>query len=132
MTHQCPACRHEFEELFTVPTNSMEPFTSVDAMKGIRAYGIYAAPKTILCHVGAYVHFAFLKEAEVQPPDTPEGKVWMVAGEERLVKMERFDQQALADAHEYHRANPQRCEHVENEMQCETDGLPCYYEWSND
>ena len=124
---KCPACNKEFEEIYTVPTNSLEPFTSVDALKGIRAYGVYDAPKAILCHVGEFVHFAFLKEAEVQPADCPPGQVWMVPGEERLVKMERFDQQALADAHVYHDGHPQTCEH-EN---CTADGIPCYYEWTN-
>lgn len=125
---KCPGCKKEFDEVLTVPTNSMEPFTSVDVMKGFEAYGTFSAEKTILCHVGAYVHFAFLKVAEAQPADTPPGMVYMVPGEERLVKMERFDQQALADAHEQYLNNPQQCEHEA----CENLGIPCYHEWTND
>lgn len=125
---KCPQCRKEFEEVFTVPVNAMEPFTSVDPLKGIRAYGVYDAPKTILCHVGQYLHFAFMKEAEVQPADVPAGKVWMVVGEERLVKMEKLDQRALAEAKTYHVEHPQTCE-TEG---CTNEGIPCYYEITND
>lgn len=125
---KCPGCKKEFADVFTVPTNSMEPFTSVDVMKGVQAYGIFSVEKALLCHVGAYVHFAFLKVAEVQPADTPPGMVYMVPGEERLVKMERFDQQALADAHRHHNEHPQTCDHEG----CQALGIPCYYDWTNE
>jgi len=123
---KCPICNKEFEKIYTVPVASLEPLTSVDPMKGIEAYGIYDAQKAILCYDGEWVHFAFLQEADPQPPDAPEGQVWMVPGEERLVKMEIFDQRAWTVARFEHATNLQRCQHVEDEIQCEADGGPCY------
>lgn len=128
---KCPICQKEFEKLYTVPVNRLEPMTSVDAMKGLDAYGVYDAPKTILHYEGEWVHFAFLTEADPQPPDAPEGQVWMEPGEERLVRMEILDQQALAEAHRQQRVNPERCQHVENEIQCEVEGIPCYMSWTD-
>lgn len=122
--HKCPHCKKEFDQLYTVPVSGdFEPFVACDPMKGIQAYGIYDAPKTLLCHQGAYVHFAFLKVAEVQPADAPEGMVWMVPGEERLVKMEQFDPEYLAKRRAHHAEHPQACEHEG----CGELGIACYY-----
>jgi hypothetical protein len=125
--YKCPGCGKEFDKIYTVPSNVYEPFLAVDAMKGIQAYGTIQALKTVICHVVDHVHFAFLKEAEEQPSDCPPGQVWMVPGEERLVKIEKFNQELLASKHEHHATNPQVC----HEEECDAPGIPCYYNWSD-
>jgi hypothetical protein len=113
--HKCPGCNKEVEQYFVVPSNSLEPFTSVDALKGLTAWGGYGVEREILCQVGAYTHFRFI-----------------VAGTEHLVKIEKFDQEAIAAAHEHYSSHPQTCEHIEDEIRCVNAGIPCYFTWSND
>lgn len=67
---KCPNCRKTFEEVYTVHTINKEPFTGIDPMEGLTAYGGYSVEKELLCHYGDYVHFRFLH-----------------SGEERLVRM---------------------------------------------
>lgn len=124
---KCPGCGKEFEQLYSVPSSDLEPFESVDVMKGLEAYGSIYNPKALICHVEDYVHFAFVNEVSPQPPDVPEGKIAMETGEERLVKIEKFDQQALADRHQHHAEHPQRCD----EEGCTALGIPCYYNWTD-
>ncbi len=118
---KCPICQKEVEESFEVPGNSMEPFTGVDAMKSLKAWGGYGVLRTVLCQQGEWTHFKFDH-----------------SGAEHLVQMVKFDQQALADRHEYHNEHPQRCEHIDesdqdedHKEQCQELGIPCYFDWSN-
>lgn len=108
MSTKCPHCFKAFEQVYTVHTTSKEPFTGVEPMEGLTAYGAYFAEKELLCHVGDYIHFRFLND-----------------GEERLVRMVEFNQQALADSHEAHWKNPLPCEHEG----CNERGIPCYTNW---
>jgi hypothetical protein len=112
---RCPGCNQEVEAFFTVPSNDLEPFTSVDAFKGLKAWGGYGVQRTILCQVGAYTHFKFDR-----------------TGTDHLVKIEKFDLAALTAAHDYHNEHPRACQHIENEMTCLDAGIPCYFDWSNE
>lgn len=111
MSKKCPKCLKPFEEVYTVHTTSKEPFTGVNPMEGLTAYGAYQAEKELLCHVGNYVHFRFLSD-----------------GEERLVRMVEFNQEVLADSHRSHWNNPLPCEHEG----CKVLGIPCYINWIDD
>lgn len=111
MSSSCPVCKKQFEEIFKVPCHQPEPFVTVDAMKGIKAYGSIYMDKQIVCQSGRYLHFRFLGN-----------------GEERLVYMEQFDERDLSEKHRFHEANPQPCQ----EEGCTSNATtPCYYEWSN-
>jgi hypothetical protein len=114
----CPICKQEVVESFEVPSNTLEPFTGVDIMKSLSAWGGIDVPRTILCQDGEYTHFKFDH-----------------SGEEHLVRMTIFDQQALTDRHEYHNDHPQMCEYTEEVngevKQCGETGIPCYLSWSD-
>lgn len=104
---RCPMCSKEFEEVHQVVSTSGEPFTAIalDPMAGLTAFGVYSAAKEILCHDGKYTHFRFLDN-----------------GEERLVKINKYEPDKLQEAHEYSEAHPQPC----NEKGCTEIGRPCY------
>jgi hypothetical protein len=103
--HACPSCGKTFDDLHVVPSNSLEPYTSVDPMKGIMAYGILGTPSEIVCQADEWLHLHF--------PHIPE---------DRLIQMVIFDQQRLVDRHQYHANNSQPCE-TEG---CDKEGNPCY------
>lgn len=111
MSAKCPVCKKAFDELHTVHNNNLEPFTGVEPMEGLKAWGAYSADKELICHEGAYVHFRFLDNQE-----------------ERLVQMLPLDLEHLTRAHEHHEDNPLPCEHEG----CTAEGRPCYYTWLND
>lgn len=110
-TYTCPECGKAFEELHIVPSNSLEPYTSVDPMKGIQAYGILGTPSEIVCQSAEWLHLHF--------PHIPE---------DRLIQMVIFDQQRLADRRQHHANYPQRCD----EKDCAQEGLPCYMYWTDE
>lgn len=105
---KCPKCFKSFEHMYTVHTTSKQPFTGVNAMEGLTAYGAIQAEKELLCHVGDFVHFRFVNDEE-----------------ERLVRMVEFNQQDLHDKHEEAWNSLLPCEH-EN---CTERGIPCYINW---
>lgn len=104
---RCPMCSKQFDELHEVVSNSAEPFTAIalDPMAGLTAFGVYSAPKELVCHDRKYTHFRFLDN-----------------GEERLVKINQYEPDKLQEAHEYSEAHPQPC----NEEGCTKIGRPCY------
>ncbi|MBX3081696.1 MAG: hypothetical protein KF716_08670 [Anaerolineae bacterium] len=105
---RCPMCQKQFNELHEVTSNSTEPFTCVEAITGLEALSAIWVPKEIVCHDGRYTHFRFTE-----------------SGEERLVKINQFNQEALAKSHQYHDEHPQLC----NEEGCSELGIPCYLNW---
>lgn len=110
MTHKCPLCGKEFDELYQIESNSQEPYTAVDAFKGLDTYGSILAQKETICHSGHMLHFRFLG-----------------TGEERLVKLDKYDPQAIAEAKSHWEQHPQTCEHEG----CQNVGMPCYIRWSD-
>jgi hypothetical protein len=103
----CPKCGKQFDELKTVHSSSLEPFTatSVHVMEGLDAWGIYDAEKAIICHEDNFVHFVFLGD-----------------GEERLVQMVAPNFKEIETAREQAAQIQKNCEHEG----CEKQGEPCY------
>lgn len=96
MTHKCPGCGKEFENLYKVVSQTLEPYTAIalDPMKGLDAYGAYWVEKETICHTKHFVHFRFVDD-----------------GEERLVEMLPYEPDKLQAAHEANEQKEAICAH---------------------
>jgi hypothetical protein len=110
-THVCPSCQKTFDKIYPVPTNSLEPFTSVEVFAGLEAYSAIWVQKEIVCTTAEWLHIRFVED-----------------GEERLIKMEKFDQQAWVERRQYHDEHRQPCEHEDCTIQT---GQSCYMRWTD-
>ncbi len=104
---KCPICKREVEKFFIAHSTSQEPYTAVSVMEGLQAFGAIQAVKDTLCWEKPYQHIRFAD------------------GEERLIRIDPFDQAALAEKHNYHQDHPQAC----NEPGCSAQGMACYLDW---
>ncbi len=110
-SHKCPDCGKEFEQIYEVHANEFEPFIAISVIEGLNAYGPIQVHKDVVCHRLNWVHIRFADD-----------------GEERLIKITKFDAEALGEAHTYHTEHPKQCQHEG----CHEDGIPCYYDWLSD
>lgn len=91
---KCPSCQKEVEyiefecdEAFTAPAELR--------FKALNVWGVYSAPKEIICTSYEFVHFRFLGD-----------------GSERLVKMLGFNREKFAEDQEKLRNEKQPCQHT--------------------
>jgi hypothetical protein len=103
----CPKCGKTFDDMKTVHSTSLEPFTAtaIHVMEGLDAWGIYDAEKAIICHQDNFVHFVFLGD-----------------GQERLVHMVAPNFKEIEEARDRAAKIPKQCEHDG----CQSKGEPCY------
>jgi hypothetical protein len=108
MNKICPVCNQQVEESFTVHNNKLEPFTSIDPIEGLIAWGGYGVLRTVLCQTDTAVHFKFDH-----------------SGAEHLVFMKFYQPDAIAAIRADNEAHPQPCGHEG----CTNLGAPCYLPW---
>lgn len=108
MFQQCPVCMKFVEESFTVHNNNLEPFTSIDPIEGLVAWGGYGVARTVLHQSDYSVHFKFDH-----------------SGAEHLVFMKKYFPDQIAAIRQHHEDHPQACDHEG----CTTLGSPCYMPW---
>lgn len=111
MTHKCPGCGKEFEEIKQVVSNSLEPYTAIvlaplDLMACLEAWGAIWQEKEVICQRENFVHFRFADN-----------------GEERLVEMLPYEPEKLRDAHEANAQKEVVCQHEG----CESKETSPYY-----
>lgn len=108
MKKMCPVCKKFVEETFTVHNNNLEPFTSINPMEGLVAWGGYGVARTVLCQYANSVHFKFDHD-----------------GGEHLVFMKKYDADKIQAIRDHHEDHPQPCDHED----CTNEGAPCYLPW---
>lgn len=106
---KCPSCGKEVD-YYELECN--KPFTAPFELrfKALTVWGIYDAPKAIVCQKDNFVHFKFLWD---------EGK-----GSERLVKMLGFDRKKFEQEQENLRNEKKPCEHTDENgnSACQKEG----------
>lgn len=107
--NKCPSCQKEIEYY---ELECDEPFKAPFELrfKAITVWGIYDAPKAIVCQKDNFVHFKFLWDG---------GK-----GSERLVKMLGFDREKFYEEQEKLRNEKHPCQHTDenDKAVCQEEG----------
>lgn len=108
MNKLCSICMRFVEETFTVHNNNLEPFTSIDPMEGLVAWGGYGVARTLLCVGKDFVHFKFDHD-----------------GGEHLVFMKEYNPKALQALYDDWQDHPEPCQHED----CFEPGIACRFAW---